>query len=136
MKLRIVALLALLPVLAFGGKEERTYNEQQVQPAVKAAQAAYQNACGCSLKIEIEKTVTSKNALYMVKSVSDDIAKNVVSYCSDDASKKAVCQMKTLHVHLDKDKDPKFEFSGGRGIATISESSYPSWTMMTPKLDK
>lgn len=134
MKLRIVALLALLPVLAFGGKEERTYNEQQVKPAVKAAEAAYKSACGCSLKIEVEKTVSSKNALYMVKSVSDDIAKNVVSYCSDDASKKAVCQMKTLHVHLDK--DPKFEFSGSRGVATISESSYPGWTMMTPKLDK
>ena len=132
---RSLLLLAFIPFLAFGGKEEREYMTSTLTPAVKAAEAAFQKACGCGLKVVVdEKTIKSKNEMYQAKNVSDSVTEGSAKYCTDDASKKAVCQLKTLKIG--KDSETKFAFAGGTGTATTDGQSYPSWDMMTPQLDK
>lgn len=68
------------------------------------------------------------------KYVAENIADNVAGYCNDDASKKAMCAMKTLDIT--KAKESKFTFAGGKGTATTDGQSYVTFDMMTREIDK
>jgi hypothetical protein len=62
-----------------------------------------------------------------------NIAESVPKYCTDAASKKAVCQMTSLTLTKGK---PQFTFKDGHGVAMADGQSYTSFEMMTRVLDK
>jgi hypothetical protein len=66
--------------------------------------------------------------------MAEHIAEGIDGYCTDAASKKAVCQLRTLT--FAKGKDAGFTFKGGAGIATTDGQSSCSWEQMTRELDK
>lgn len=124
-----------MSVTAFAGKEEREYLKSDVMPSVKKAEAAFKSACGCALAITVdETTLKTKDDLYPAKHIADSVADGVAGYCTDAASKKAVCQMKSLT--LAKAAEAKFTFKGGKGVATTDGQSHTTFEMMTRELDK
>lgn len=126
--------LMLVSLTAFAGKTERDYMTNTVQPAVKAAEAKFKSACGCALKINVSDSLKSTDDMAQARNISNAIADGAPGYCTDDASKKAVCQLKTLDVV--KGKETAFAFKGGKGTCTTDGNSYVSWEMMTRELDK
>jgi hypothetical protein len=124
-----------ISLTAFAGKEDRDYKEKELMPAVKETQAKYKAACGCSLAIVIdEATVKTKDAYTEVKYMVSAVAEGVTGYCTDAASKKAMCQMKTLV--LGKAAEATFTFKAGKGTATTDGQSHVSFEMITQELDK
>lgn len=119
---------------AFAGKTERDYMTNEVQPAVKAAEGKFKAACGCALKFNVSDSLKSTDDMAQARHIADAITEGAPGYCSDDASKKAVCQMKTIEVV--KGKETGFAFKGGKGTCTTDGQSYVSWEMMTRELDK
>jgi len=128
--------MAIVSSVAFGGKSEREFIKENLNPAIAAAQKAYQEKCGCSLKITYNANIQTQNQLRLVRSTANSIAEGV-KYCTDDASKKAVCQMKELEVTLDTSKPSSFTFKAPRGIASTDGQAYVTFdSMMTDQLDK
>jgi hypothetical protein len=120
---------------AFAGKEEREFMNKEVQPAARSAEAKWKSSCGCALTVAVdEASFKVKDDMYSAKHFCERVAEEITGYCTDDASKKAMCQMKKLVVK--KDKDATFEFKGGTGTATVYGSTSPSWDMVTRQLDK
>jgi hypothetical protein len=131
----VVASMMVMSLTAFAGKEDREMMKNEVMPAVKDAEAKVKAACGCAMKITVdETTVTKKDDMYPIKHMAGYVADGAPTYCTDDASKKAVCQMKTLV--LGKAKEAAFTFKAGKGTATTDGQSACSWEMMTRELDK
>jgi hypothetical protein len=130
---RFITLLAILPVIAFAGKAEREYKTNELDPAVKAAQAAYKK-CGCDLKITFAASISSEADMRQVKYIVEDITTGAPKYCTDAESKKAVCKMKSLEIA--KGSESKFTFSGGRGVASTDGQMNPSFDMIATELDK
>jgi hypothetical protein len=124
----------LVSLTAFAGKTERDYMTETVQPAVKAAEAKFKASCGCALKINVSDSLKSTDDMAQARNISNAITDGAPGYCNDDASKKAICQMKTLDVV--KGKETAFTFKGGKGTCTTDGQSYVSWEMMTRELDK
>lgn len=131
---KLLVLSAMFPFLAFAGKAEREYMAKTVNPAVDAATTAFKTSCGCDLKISLAATVKSEDDMYQAKHIAESITGGAATYCTDDASKKAMCQLKALEIT--KTKETKFSFTGGRGVASTDGQSYVSWDMMTQELDK
>lgn len=132
---RALLVLSLFPILAFAGKTEREYMKNEVTPAVKAAETEFKKACGCDLKISVnEGSIKSKDDMYEAKHIAESVTEGAPKHCTDAASKKAVCQMKSLDIQ--KTKETKFTFAGSKGVATTDGQSYTSWDMMTQELDK
>lgn len=124
-----------ISLTAFAGKEDRDYKEKELMPAVKNAEAKFKAACGCALAIAVdESTVKTKDDYSRVKYIAGYVADGVGGYCTDAASKKAMCQMKTLV--LAKAAEATFTFKGGKGIATTDGQSITTFEMMTRELDK
>src|SRR5687767_5783605 len=130
-----IAAVMLVSVVAVAGKAEREYMKNEVMPAVKKAQDNFKKFCGCALAITVnEKTVVTTDDMYPAKHIANSVADSVEGYCTDDASKKAVCQMKSLEIG--KAKEATFSFKGGKGVATTDGQSHVSFEMMTRELDK
>jgi hypothetical protein len=127
--------IMLISITAFAGKEDREYMKNEVMPAVKSAETAYKASCGCALKITIdETTIKSQNDMPAARDTCTTIAESVKDYCADAASKKAMCQMKTLT--FKKADDVTFTFHGGKGVATVYGITGLSFAMITRELDK
>jgi hypothetical protein len=126
--------LMLVSLTAFAGKTERDYLTTEVQPAVKAAESKFKAACGCALKINVSDSLKSTDDMSQARHISNAIAEGAPGYCTDDASKKAVCQLKTLDIV--KGKETAFAFRAGKGTCTTDGQSYVSWDMITRELDK
>lgn len=134
---RLTLLVALLPVLAIAGKAEREYLKNTVTPAVEKATKAYKEACGCKLDITVDETTkNSQDVMSNVRYVAESIVDSAKGYCTDDASKKAICQMKKLVIRHDAKGETKFEFASGTGTVTLDRQSYVNWDMMAAVLDK
>jgi hypothetical protein len=136
MKTALVATSIVFTTLtAFAGKEERDIMSKEVMPAVHDAEAKVKGSCGCALQITVdESTIKTKDDLYQAKNIAGFVAEGVATYCTDVASKKAVCQMKALT--LAKTTKATFTFKGGKGVATTDGQSSCSWDMITRELDK
>ena len=135
MKRLIAIAVVLVSVTAIAGKEERDFMSKEVQPAAREAEAKWKGACGCALKISIdEASFKVKDDMFAAKHFCGYITDGIGGYCTDDASKKAMCQMKTLVVK--KADDATFVFKGGTGTATVYGSTSPSFEMVTRELDK
>lgn len=127
--------LALFPLIAFGGKEEREYWKKEVTPAVEKAAETYKSACGCALKATVdEKTIKSKDDMYLAKRVMESVTEGAPKHCTDDDSRKAICQMKSLEVK--RDVKTAFTISGSKGVSVTDGQSYADFGMMTQELDK
>lgn len=129
----VAAMLLSIP-LAFAGKTEREYQKNELTPAVTKAQDTYKKACGCALKINVNASLKAVDDMRQAKYIAENITDNVTGYCNDDASKKAMCAMKTLDIT--KGPDTKFSFAGGKGSAVTDGQSYVSFDMMTREIDK
>lgn len=135
MKRVIVIALLLMSATALAGKEERDFMKTEVQPKVKEAASKWKSSCGCELRIQIdEASFTKKDDMPAAASFLGHIIDGVGGYCTDAASKKAVCQLTTLVVK--KADDATFVFKGGTGIATVYGITSPSFEMVTEQLDK
>jgi hypothetical protein len=137
MKRAAFATLSLMFVSTFAlaGKEEREYLNSEVTPAVKAAEAKFKASCGCNVKVTVnDSSSKSKDDLQLARLLVNGVADGAGTYCSDAASKKAICQMKSLDVT--KSANMEFTFKGGKGVAAHNGISYPSWELMTKELDK
>src|ERR1700733_7657963 len=96
-----LCLLAIMSVsvVAIAGKEERELSKNNVAPAVAAGQAKGKTGCCCPLAITIDDGVmNSRYQLNNVKNLADELADEGPKYCSDAASKKAMCQMSALAI--------------------------------------
>jgi len=121
---------------AFAGKEERDFFSKELEPAARGAEAKWKSSCGCSLKIALDEASYSvKHDMYTAKAFCDRVAESITGYCTDGASKKAMCQMKTLVVKKTSGSS-SFTFKGGTGTATTEADASPSWDMVTRELDK
>jgi hypothetical protein len=131
----IVVTLLLTSATALAGKEERDFMNSEVQPKAKEAASKWKSSCGCELKIQIDDaSFTKKEDMYAAASFLGHIIDDVGGYCTDAASKKALCQLKTLVVR--KADDATFTFKGSTGIATVYGNTSPSFEMVTAQLDK
>jgi hypothetical protein len=127
-------LMMMVSLTAFAGKAEREYAKNTMTPAVKAAEAAYKSSCGCALKITVAASIKSEEDMRQAKNISESVAEGVKGYCTDDDSKKAVCQMKSLEIS--KATDTAFTFKAGKGTAATDGQSYVSWDMISREIDK
>jgi hypothetical protein len=130
----VTTLLVASTLTAFAGKEERDIMTKEVTPAIQDAQAKFKSSCGCPISITVDSSLVSKDELYKARNMAEDVSKGAVAYCTDGASKKAVCQMKTLT--FAKAKDPGFSFKGGAGLMTTDGNAEATWEMITRELDK
>jgi hypothetical protein len=126
--------LMLVSLSAFAGKTERDYMTNEVQPAVKAAEAKLKASCGCAVKFSVSDTLKSTDDMAQARNIANAVTEEAPKYCSDDASKKAVCQMKTIEVI--KGKETGFSYKAGKGTCVTDGSSYVSWDMITREIDK
>lgn len=132
---KVVMVLMFAPVLAFAGKEERDFTTNEAEPAVQEAVATLKSSCGCDVKFDVKlDTFKDINELWLIKRFANAITEGVQPYCSDAASKAAMCNLKTIE--FSKGSDVTFEFKDGKGTATADSSSYPSWDMITRAVDK
>jgi hypothetical protein len=130
----ILGAALLVSSLAIAGKAEREYVKTDLTPAVTKAQDSFKKACGCALKINVNANLKEIDDMRQAKYISDNISDSAAGYCTDDASKKAMCVMKTLDIT--KGKETKFTYAGGKGTAITDGQSYVSWDMMTREIDK
>ena len=130
-----VLLLALVPMVSFAAdKATREYVKSDFNPAVTAAQDAFNKACGCKLAIKANGSVKTQDDYRLAKYIAESVKDGAAGYCTDAESKKAVCQMKTLE--LGKANEATFTFKGGKGVATHDGQANSNWDMMTKELDK
>ena len=135
MKRVLVCVLMAVSVTAVAGKEERDFLTKEVQPAAREAEAKWKASCGCALKVAIDDaSFTVKQDMHPAKAFCERVAESITGYCTDAASKKAMCQMKTLVVK--KANGAAFAFKAGTGTATVAGYESPSWDMVTRELDK
>src|SRR5262245_28223634 len=101
---------ATMTTSAFAGKRERDLITKELTPAVKNAEEKYKSSCGCQLTITIDPSTTNAiSDIHIATRGATEVAENAPKYCTDDASKKAVCQMSTLVIT--KSKPAQFTFS-------------------------
>lgn len=132
---KLAVVLMFTPVLAFAGKPERDFVTNEAEPAMQEAVATIKSSCGCDVKFDaMYDTFKDINELWLIKRFANAITEGVAPYCSDEASKAAMCNLKTIE--FSKGNDVTFEFKDGKGTATADSSSYPSWDMITRAVDK
>lgn len=127
----------LVAATAFAGKAEREYLSTKGEPAVKAASESFQKNCGCALKINA-KWDSFKNVDQMGSAVRTlkSIAENSGSYCKDEGSKKAMCEMKSLELGVSE--NATINFAGGKMSITTNTlgDTTMGWDQITRTVDK
>ncbi len=137
MKIKKLALVLMFtPVLAFAGKAEREFVTNEVNPAVQEAIASYKSSCGCDLEFDIKlDTFKDISEMKTIRSFAKRITEGAKSYCTDQATKDVMCELKTIEFSVSS--KATFEFKDGKGIATAdNQSASPSWEMVTGAVDK
>jgi hypothetical protein len=131
----VVIASSITAVTAFADKAQRDMMTKNILPRVEAAATSFKGACGCPLAITVdESTVKAKDDLYKFGYMADSIKTEAPKYCTDAASKKAMCQLKTLtFIRAEKSE---FTFNAGKGVLATDGSSAAEWPQMTKVLDK
>jgi len=130
----ILSAMALLSTFAFAGKADREFLKSNLNPAITAATAGVLQACGCSMKITVGKSIVNEADMKQAKYIVEEVSTGATKYCTDADSKAAVCKMKSLE--LAKGSESKFTFSGSHGVAMTDGQMNPSFDMITAQLDK
>lgn len=134
-RLLIIAALSAVSLTAVAGKLERDTMTKQVLPAIAKAESKFKSSCGCPLKITVdEASMNTKDLLLQAANVAGDVGEGAEKYCTDAASKKALCQMKTLEI-LQR-KPCEFTFKNGVGQCTSDGNMRCAWQQITKVLDK
>lgn len=129
------ALVAGIATISYAGKEEREMYKEQVAPAVTKATQAWKAACGCALSITVDdNTKKSTDDLRMAAQIPNVILDSVAGYCTDADSKKAMCQLKSIHIA--KAATAEFKIAGGKGTWTHDGQARPGWDMVAAAVDK
>jgi hypothetical protein len=136
MKLRTITIALMFTALAaHAGKVERDFIASDVEPAIKEAAAAYKKSCGCDVKFDVKlDSYKDKDELFKIKYFAQAIKDGAPAYCTDAATKAAMCKLKSIEIQKTATAD--FKFSGGKGVATTDSSANPSWEMVTRAIDK
>jgi hypothetical protein len=123
---------------AFAGKREREFMEKELAPKVKDASDKFKSSCGCSLAITVDDSTTkSTDDMRQARSMAGTISEGAPKFCTDAASKKAVCQLKSLVLaKAVKPAVAEFTFKDGKGMLTQDGQMYTGWDQMIQKLDK
>lgn len=131
----VAAVMVCWSMTAFAGKGERELVKKELEPKVKEAETNFKSSCGCALAITIDPvTLDKKDDIRNARNIARSVAENAPKYCTDEASKKAVCQMSTLLIT--KSKPAQFTFNAGKGQISHDGSGYATWDMMMRVLDK
>jgi hypothetical protein len=121
--------------VALAGKREREMMTKEVAPAVKDAEDKFKAGCGCALAITVdETTILSIEEMRSARNMANHVAEGAPKYCTDAASKKAVCQLKTLT--LAKAATCAFTFKDGKGVLTTDGNLNGNWEQIVHVLDK
>ena len=132
--IRIVPLLLVVPLAAFAGKTEREFVKTRLAPAIKKSEATFKKACGCNWKLAVGKKLENDlDALHVAEHLVGIIGDNAAGYCTDDASKKALCAISTFS--METGETTGFSVEGKVGKAVLS-GGYPPWDNITAALDK
>lgn len=130
----IVAALLTLSLPAVAGKLERDTLTKEVVPAIEKAEAKFKSSCGCPLKITVDDSMNTRDLMFQAKHIAEDVGDESAKYCTDGASKKALCQMKTLEIL--KRKPCEFAFKDGVGQCTSDGNMRCAWQQIIKVLDK
>lgn len=131
----IIAALSAVSLTAVAGKLERDTMTKEVLPAIAKAEASWKSSCGCPLTIKVdEASMNTRDLMFQAKHTAEDIGEESAKYCTDAASKKALCQMKTLEIL--KRKPAEFTFKDGVGQCTSDGQARCAWQQITKVLDK
>ncbi len=125
-------------ITAFAGKAERDFMDKTLAPKVKEAEDKFRSSCGCPLTIAIDgSTTASTGDLREATHIADSIVDGAPKYCTDAASKKAMCQLRSLVIgKAVKPAKAEFTFKDGKGMLTHDGTMYAGWEQITQKLDK
>jgi hypothetical protein len=129
----IGTLLATTATVAQGGKRERDLMTQETIPAARGAEANFKASCGCDLAVVIDDSIKSIDEIQFAKYIADEVSTGAPKYCTDDASRKALCKMKKLRIA--SSPSWSFTFDAGVGLATTNGKGNPTWDTMTRVLD-
>jgi hypothetical protein len=131
----LVSAVFLIATSAFANaKADRDYRENELKPAIAAAEKDFKAGCGCGLAINIGKDVSGSEELTNVKRMAETISSGAAGYCNSKESKAAMCKMKKIDVA--KGADVSVTFAGGKVKAVVSAQSYPSFDMIAEQVDK
>jgi hypothetical protein len=131
----IIAALSAVSLTAVAGKLERDTMTKDVQPAVAKAEATWKASCSCPLTITVdEASMNTRSLLLQAKHTAEEITEKSAKYCSDAASKKALCQMKSLQILLRKPAE--FTIKDGVGQCTSDGNMRCGWDQIIRVLDK
>ena len=134
MKQLSLILVTVACATASAGKRERDALNQDAIPAARAAEANIKAACDCELSIVYDASIESADEIYFAKSIADDVSHGAAYYCTDAASRKAVCHMKKLEIAASPQIDATFD--GGTVLATTNGRGAPTWNEITRLLDR
>ena len=136
MRALLIAASALaLAGSAHAGKEERDYQANELAPAMKDAASALLKGCGCAWKTNVNwDTFKTKDQMMLLRYFSTSVAENARRYCDTAASKKAICQLKTLNMSVGK--PTSFVFQNGTGTWITDGQSYSDWDVVAEAVDK
>jgi hypothetical protein len=134
-RLLIIAALSAVSLTAVAGKLERDTMTKEVLPAIAKAEATFKSSCGCPLKITVdEASLNTRSLMFQAKRIAEHVGEGSEKYCTDAASKKAVCQLKTLLIL--KGTPIAFTFKDGAGQCTTDGQGTCGWGQITKVLDK
>lgn len=115
-------------------KADRDFRENELKPAVAAAEKDFKAGCGCGLSINISKDVAGSEELSNAKRLVETISSGAAGYCNTKESKAALCKMKKIDIA--KGPNVSVTFGGGKVKAVLTAQSYPSFDMITEQVDK
>lgn len=119
---------------AYAGKAERDY-KVEVEKTITTSEKEFKDSCGCGLKFNVKWDLfKTTDQMAQAKNIASSLGEGSKTYCNDEGSKKAMCAMKSFEITLGKES--KFEFSGGKGVATTDGNSYVHFDMISREVDK
>jgi hypothetical protein len=118
----LLIFLMAMPCAAFAGPKEQEIMTEDVTPEIVKAQQAFQAACGCGLKINVDmnKGPMNSNDLYSAKHFAEDITESVTTFCVNARSKTLMCKMTTLNIVKAPKEDVAATVSGGTVTASVN----------------
>ena len=130
----VIAACATAAPAAHADKQHRDLMAQETIPAARAAEANWKASCECTLAIVIDDSIQTLEEIRYARYTADEVSNGAPKYCTDAPSRKAMCQMKTMHIA--SATHATFTFDAGVGIATTDGRYHVKWDTITRAVDK
>jgi hypothetical protein len=135
MRLALFPVLLFISTIAFAGKVEREFKSTKAEPAVKAAIDALKKSCGCNVTFNVAwDSFNTVGKLQKVKYIADSFPDGVTKQCTDDASKAAMCKLKTIDIKMADKSD--FMYSNGHATFATDGTSAFTFDKLASEVDK